>query len=264
MRILLLSFVVTLINSSYTYSLKKIYNPIIAHRGAWKALNLPENSIASLKHAIQLKCAGSEFDVRMTADDILVINHDPKYHGLEIEKVNYTDLLQFTLSNGEKIPTLEEYLITGVNKNKYTRLICEIKPSEISKERGVLIAQTVYSLIKRLKVQSMVDYISFDIDMLKTLISLNPKISTQYLNGNLTPKELKSMGVTGLDYHYLVFKKYPEWIAEAKQLHLVLNVWTVNKEEDIDYFLEQGFDQITTNEPELVNIRMTVVKQSLK
>ena len=72
------------------------------------------------------------------------------------------------------------------------------------------------------------------------------------------------MGVTGLDYHYLVFKKYPEWIAEAKQLHLVLNVWTVNKEEDIDYFLEQGFDQITTNEPELVNIRMTVVKQSLK
>jgi glycerophosphoryl diester phosphodiesterase len=30
-------------------------NAIVAHRGAWKANNLPENSIASLRHAIDLK-----------------------------------------------------------------------------------------------------------------------------------------------------------------------------------------------------------------
>ena len=55
-------------------------NIVIAHRGAWKTKNLPENSIASLKNAIALKCAGSEFDVRMTADDSLVIHHDPMYN----------------------------------------------------------------------------------------------------------------------------------------------------------------------------------------
>ena len=39
---------------------------VIAHRGAWKEFNLPENSIASLEKAIELKCDGAEFDVRRT------------------------------------------------------------------------------------------------------------------------------------------------------------------------------------------------------
>ena len=67
-------------------------NIVVAHRGAWKKNKLPENSIASLKHAIGLKCTGSEFDVRMTADDSLIINHDPDYNKLLIEKTKYADL----------------------------------------------------------------------------------------------------------------------------------------------------------------------------
>ena len=54
---------------------------IIAHRGAWKEFNLPENSIASLEKAIELKCEGAEFDVRRTLDGVLVVNHDPLYYG---------------------------------------------------------------------------------------------------------------------------------------------------------------------------------------
>jgi glycerophosphoryl diester phosphodiesterase len=79
-------------------------NIIVAHRGAWKKNNLPQNSIASLKEAIKLQYTGSEFDVRMTADDSLVIHHDPTYNGLEIEKTNYANLETFKLSNGEKLP----------------------------------------------------------------------------------------------------------------------------------------------------------------
>ena len=65
---------------------------IIAHRGAWKEFALPENSIASLQKAIELKCYGSEFDVRRTKDGILVVNHDPVYFGDTIEVHNYADL----------------------------------------------------------------------------------------------------------------------------------------------------------------------------
>ena len=36
-----------------------------------------------------MKCAGAEFDVRMTADNVLVVNHDPEFFGLKIEKVKY-------------------------------------------------------------------------------------------------------------------------------------------------------------------------------
>jgi glycerophosphoryl diester phosphodiesterase len=77
-------------------------NVVVAHRGAWKQQNLPENSIAALKHAIVLKCAASEFDVRMTKDDVLIVNHDADYHDLNIEEHNYKELARFQLSNGRK------------------------------------------------------------------------------------------------------------------------------------------------------------------
>ena len=60
-------------------------NPVIAHRGAWKAKGLPKNSIAALKEAINQKCTGSEFDVRMTSDEILIVTHDADIGGLDIE-----------------------------------------------------------------------------------------------------------------------------------------------------------------------------------
>src|SRR6185369_6559713 len=43
-----------------------IHNKVIAHRGAWKNTGTAENSIASLNHAIDLGCQGSEFDVHMS------------------------------------------------------------------------------------------------------------------------------------------------------------------------------------------------------
>jgi glycerophosphoryl diester phosphodiesterase len=76
-------------------------NMVVAHRGAWKKNNLPENSVASLKHTIELKCKASEFDIRMTKDDSLIINHDASYNKLVIEKTSYADLIRFRLlSNG--------------------------------------------------------------------------------------------------------------------------------------------------------------------
>ena len=91
-------------------------NIVVAHRGAWKKNNLPENSIASLQEAIRLGCTGSEFDVHMTADDSLVVNHDAHYAGKIIDKSTYAELLADKLSNGENIPTLREYLLAGMQQ----------------------------------------------------------------------------------------------------------------------------------------------------
>lgn len=227
-------------------------NIVVAHRGAWKKNNLPENSIASLKQAIELKCTGSEFDVRMTADDSLIINHDPEYNKLPIEKTNYADLITFKLSNGEKLPTLREYILAGLQNNTTTRLVCEIKPSPSGKERGKLIAAKVVGLVQELKAQHMVEYISFDYDILLKIIELDPKVVTQFLDGNRSPEQLKADGISGADYHFNVFKSHPEWIESAKKNKIILNVWTVNAAADMDLFLSNKFDFITTNEPELL------------
>lgn len=226
-------------------------NPVVAHRGAWKTNNLPENSIAALKEAINLKCTGSEFDVWMTADDSLVVNHDHDFYGIEIEKNTYQELLSKKLKNGEKIPTAREYLVTGLQNNQSTRLVFEIKPSKISKERGRIIADKAFNLVQELHAEQYVVYISFDIGILERILELNPKANCQYLNGELSPKELKTKGIQGLDYYFKTLQKRTEWIYEAKDQGIALNAWTVNESEDIEWFLSRKFEFMTTNEPEL-------------
>ena len=96
------------------FTIMSAQTQIIAHRGFWKTNPITaENSIQSLKNAQELKIYGSEFDVRMTKDGILVINHDEHINKLEISETLFKDLKKQKLSNGEKLPTLEKYLKQG-------------------------------------------------------------------------------------------------------------------------------------------------------
>ena len=240
------------ISRTNTGSLHAANNHVVAHRGAFKKKGFPENSIAALREAIRLQCAGSEFDVRMTADDSLVINHDPYYRGHEIEKTLYKDMVAMKLSNGETLPTLQEFLVAGLENNNHTQLVIEIKPSGVSKDRGRLIAEKVVKLVHEFKGEKMVCYISFDYEICKRILSIDREAITQYLNGDSTPEQLKADGIRGADYNWTVFKKNPDWIAQAKKNNIILNAWTVNSKEGMTWFLNRQFDFITTNEPEML------------
>jgi glycerophosphoryl diester phosphodiesterase len=225
-------------------------NKVIAHRGAFKNTGVPENSIASLKAAIQLGCGGSEFDIHMTADSVLVINHDYTLQNLHIETSTYAALLEKSLSNGEKIPTLENYLKAGLGQTT-TKLIAEIKPSKISKERSLALAEKVVAMVKQVNADPLVVYISFDYDILKKVQQLDAKASLQYLKGDIAAAQLKADGIDA-DYNYSIFQKDPNWIKNAKELGVVVNAWTVNNPGTMDSLLAQRVDFITTDEPELL------------
>jgi len=226
-------------------------NQVIAHRGAWKNTGAPQNSIASLKAAIAFGCAGSETDVHMTEDSALVINHDPVWAGLPVQKSTLSDLQKTKLSNGETLPVLEDFLKT-VQQQHSTKLILEIKPSEKGREWANATVKKVLEKVHEMQAQAWMVYISFDYEMLKEILRLEPSAHVQYLNGDKTPEQLKQDGIQGADYHYSVFQKHPDWIESAKKNNITLNAWTVNEEKDMNWFLENHFDFITTNEPELL------------
>jgi glycerophosphoryl diester phosphodiesterase len=226
-------------------------NKVIAHRGAWKNTGATENSIASLNHAVQIGCAGSEFDVHMSSDSVLFIHHDPIIQGLKIEETPAATLSAVKLGNGESLPTLKEYLTEGMKQQK-TRLVLEIKASVISKESGIALSHKVLDMIKAMRAEAWVDYISFDYDICKEIIKNAPYAHVSYLNGDKSPADLAANGFYGFDYHLKVLQNNPTWIKEAKAKNLDVNVWTVNAETDMDYFLKEGADVITTNEPELL------------
>lgn len=226
-------------------------NKVIAHRGAWKASSNPQNSIASLREAVMLDCEGSEFDVWMTKDEVLVVNHDPDFLGMAVESSTYAELATLQLPNGESIPTVEAYLQEGV-KQRHTKLIFEIKTSQISKARSLQLAERSVQLVHELGAEDRVEYIAFDYDVCLKIMEKDPAAKVAYLNGDKTPAELKSAGFYGLDYNIRVLRQNPHWIKEAHDLGLTVNVWTVNKKEDMLWLLEQQVDFITTDEPELL------------
>ena len=224
---------------------------IIAHRGVWKNNKVPQNSIASLNAAIDQQVWGTEFDVHLTRDDVLVVNHDLDYYGLDIATSTYEELLAIKHPNGEKIPTAEEYIKEGL-KQKKTKLIYELKTNKLGKERTLKSVELSINLIKKLKAQKITEYIAFSYDACLKLRELDKKAKVHYLNGDKTPRQLKDAKLTGFDYNVGVLKKHPEWITEAKALKLKTNVWTVNSQDDMNYFIQQHIDYITTDEPELL------------
>ena len=245
-------FLVSMMSFKQTVSISNDFpNCVIAHRGAWKSTGLPQNSLASLKAAIDMGCGGSEFDIHMTADSVLVINHDADFFGTPIQTNVYDSLLSKKLSNGEQIPLLKDFLLLGKQQSK-TKLVLEIKPSVRGKEWAKATARKVVQIVHQLGAKDVSVYISFDYDILLEVLQVDPKATVQYLSGNKSPEEVKKDGITGLDYNYNVYQKNPLYIEQSKSLGLQLNAWTVNKKEQMEWLLTNGFQFITTDEPELL------------
>lgn len=223
---------------------------VIAHRGAFKAKNLPENSIAALQEAARLGCFASEFDVHINQDGTLIVYHDDDLNGSIIAETNFDELKNFKLSNGEPLPTLENYLIEG-SKFPQMRLVLEVKKS-MNDEMTLEAAKKSVELVQKLNLENQVDYITFDFEAGKLISGLNPNANIAYLEGDKTPQEAKNAGYKGLDYHYSVYINNPKWIQQAHDLGLTINSWTVNEEADMKWLIERNADFITTNEPELL------------
>lgn len=221
---------------------------IIAHRGYWQTEPATtENSLKALENAQNLNIYGAEFDVRMSKDGMLVINHDEHHGTMEISETNFQDLEKLKLKNGENIPTLEDYLEKG-KKNSALKLIIELKPLKSETAENELVQKAI-QMVKDLNLESQSEFISFSLNICQQIKKLEPAFKVQYLNGDLSPLEIKDKGLDGLDYHYSVFLKNPTWISDAKTLELITNSWTVNDLEIFEKLKKQGIDFITTNIP---------------
>ena len=93
------------------------------------------------------------------------------------------------------------------------------------------------------------EYISFSMNICEQLAKLTPGAEIAYLKSDIAPKEVKAKGLTGIDYYYKVFDKHPEWVKEAHDLGMKVNVWTVNQNEDMQKLIKLGVDYITTDQP---------------
>lgn len=223
---------------------------VIAHRGFWTTAGSAQNSIAALVKADSINCYGSEFDVWLTADNQLVVNHDATFKGVNMQNATAKACTAIVLDNGELLPTLQQYLEKA--KLLRTRLILELKAHK-TPEQETRAVEGIVKMINDMGLENRTEYITFSKHATKEFIRLAPQgTPVYYLEGDLAPQELKAWGCAGPDYHFSVFKKHPEWIKECHDLGMKVNAWTVNKAKDMEWLISQGVDFITTNEPTLL------------
>ncbi|HOV72269.1 MAG TPA: glycerophosphodiester phosphodiesterase family protein [Dysgonamonadaceae bacterium] len=227
---------------------------IIAHRGYWKTDGSAQNSIAALLKADSLGVYGSECDLWLSSDGVPVVYHDATAiangEKITLEESPLATLKKVTLANGESLPTFEEYL-DAFEPCKNVKLIIEFKTHK-AKEREDELAKKVIDAVHQRNLCDRVEYISFGMNFINRVRALDPSAKVYYLSGDLAPEALHAVGAAGIDYHFNVIYKHPEWVTSAHDLGMKVNVWTVNKREDIEKMIDLKVDYITTDEPLLV------------
>lgn len=228
---------------------------IVAHRG-YHPGNVPENSIASLHEAQKLGVYGSELDVYITTDGVVVLYHDTTlrgttdhpdnvgFKGLRVDECTYEQLKPYKLSNGEGLPTLEDYIVQA-KKYPDVKLILEIKGHNTT-QKNMLVTKACYEAVKNSNMQNQVEYISFNYDICKKLVEYDPAAMVQYLGGNKKPADVFKDGIRGIDYNYKNLTD--EMIESAHELGMTVNVWTINSKSEMVRFIDKGVDLVTTDE----------------
>lgn len=219
---------------------------VIAHRGYWDFPGSAQNSIRALQLADSVGAYASEFDIWMTADSVLVVNHDRDINGLVIQDSQSSDILAQKLANGENVPTLNDFLDAAVPLK--VNLVLEVKEHK-TPEANIEATRRAIAMIREKGLYDRTDYISFSPYAFETFIKEAPGREASFLYELIGPERIKELGGTGIDYNIGHFWSNNNLTKECHDLGLKVNIWTVDSDDDITFSIDQGVDYITTNRP---------------
>ncbi len=218
---------------------------IFGHRGA-SALE-PENTMKAFDQAFHDGADGIEFDIRLTADNEIVIIHDALINrtsngmGL-VRKKTYQELLKFNFGKNEKIPLLKDVLKKFGNE-KWLNI--EIK------EQGF--EQQLLELLDVLNMHQKYIISSFKIPILQKIKELNPKIPTAFLyqKGPINLQGvIANLACEAIHPKHTIINK--RLIGEALYYRLAVRAWTVDSERKAWKLTKMRIDGLITNNPKKI------------
>ncbi len=223
---------------------------VIANRGYWKAEGAAQNTLASLVKAQEVGVYGSELDVNMTKDGVLVVCHGPRLGDFKkVQDMTFDETQTYTLENGEKVPTLDQCL-RQAKKKKSMRIVIQLK-EHASAAYETAAAERIAAAVRKARFQKNCIFISSSFHACQEFVRLMPENDVQFLGGKMTPREVLDGGVPSIDYHYSQFMLHPEWVKQAHELGMNVNTWTVDDPKSIEMVIGYGVDFVTTDIPEI-------------
>jgi glycerophosphoryl diester phosphodiesterase len=229
---------------------------LYAHRGA--SAELPENTMAAFRRALEIGVDALETDVHMTRDGHVVVSHDAD--GLRragvarpIRAVTLEELRGWDVGDGHRMPTLEEVLVAFPE----VPFNIDIKQAEPSMVRPLL------RLLERLGAEERVTLAAFHMRTLLTVRALGYRGPT-----SLPKAEVLTMLYAPTSLFRLVplrgqAAQLPvsagrmrfdttDVVARCHRLGLRLDYWTVNDPAEAERLLDLGADGIMTDDPRAI------------
>ena len=224
---------------------------ITAHRGVNSLA--PENTLPAYEKAVELGYYSAECDIRLTTDNVWVLNHGPflssSYAQIgRAENFDYETLKTYTIDSGANfwkypdlhIATLDEFLDVFVGSQ--TRPQIEIK----SKDYGML--YTVVDAVRAKGLEKQAIIISFDYKQLQTIREYNSEIELWYLVYGITQKSIdkaKALGNCWLSADRSLNNE--KSIKKALDQGVGLSIWTINSIKDAEKLYKLGLRYMETD-----------------
>lgn len=221
----------------------------IGHRGAMG--HEPENTLASIKKAIDLGADGFEIDVFKCLSGEIVLFHDKHLDKLTngeglVENKSLTDLKKLSVLGTEnKIPTLEEVL-NIINKQIFLNI--ELKGKNTAKASLELVEKFINQ--KKISSQNIL-FSSFNWNELEKLRELNSDVKIALITENdplLAIETAKKLKAFAINPNYKDLNKKNIKIIHNNDFKIY--TWTVNNKRDISKMKSLKVDGIITDFPD--------------
>ena len=212
---------------------------IFGHRGLPHIYR--ENSITGLNKAFEY-CDYVETDVRITADNNLILFHDPDINGQFINELSTEEILN-KLNDVEK-----DELILSSRDQIDGKVNFEIKTNSLEKTQIDILFQKMLSLLSPQDIVTSFNWKA--IQDFKELFTCNYGI---ILDQEDALFQAKSLSIHDEHLFFMVERA----LLDSRNFDLPLpktGVWTVNDEKDFQHFMELGVFGVITDIPDTMHV----------
>jgi len=224
---------------------------VVAHRGA--AGSAPENTLASVRQALDDGADWVEIDVQETRDGQVVVIHDSDFmklagNPLKVWEGSLAEIQQIDIGSWfdprfatERAPTLQDVLETIRGRS---RLVIELKYYGHDEQ----LEQRVVDIVEAQGMADDVVVMSLKLEGIQKLKALRPG----WTAGLLAAKAIGDL--TRLDVDFLAVNQSmasPAFIKRAHGSGRQVFVWTVNDALSLSRWASMGVDGVITDEPAL-------------
>jgi len=219
---------------------------VLGHRGASAAA--PENTRAAFARAREMGADGVELDVRRTADDVLVVHHDP-----EVEGVGVIRSVPFAVLRAARPELLR--LDEALDECRGLLVNTEVKclPWEPDPDPDGAVGRATVDAIARTATNAVLS--SFDLNAVDRVHEYAPELETGWLTHG---QELAAAAQLAAGHgHAWVNPDLraarlagADGIAAAHDAGLRVSVWTVDDLDDARALAADGADILITNTPD--------------